>query len=245
MNSSEIKIVYSKLKTNFKSKESIKEKRHTCHECGKRFWIINGAKPLTQKFCSWDCSGKYHEKEFKKRSIKRYKNLINRIEKKLKNPSLFEKKRGIMPNHHPQPTYPSKIAKKPLKLDPVDSLFSRYIRLRDKRCVRCGIWGRGKDEIENIQASHFYGRANEGTRFHPDNVDAACNNCHRAWEGSRDAYKEWKLKQLGRERFKNITILAHSTVKKYTRKTQIVLIKALMSNIQEIKFLCIYKNQKI
>ena len=46
-----------------------------------------------------------------------------------------------------------------LKLDKADRIFSLYIReLANNICVRCG-------GIIGLQASHYFGRAKEGTRF--------------------------------------------------------------------------------
>ena len=65
-----------------------------------------------------------------------------------------------------------------IKIDKADRVFSTYIRLRDKECVRCHRRGSGDLGITGLQASHFYSRRNESVRFDEDNVDALCAGCH-------------------------------------------------------------------
>jgi hypothetical protein len=47
-----------------------------------------------------------------------------------------------------------------IKIDPLDQLFSTYIRTRDNfTCQRCGV------ESKNVQCAHFIGRRNQNCRF--------------------------------------------------------------------------------
>src|SRR3990167_1429272 len=105
-----------------------------------------------------------------------------------------------------------------LKIDRADQLFSQWIRLRDKKCVRCHSpvkFAYKTDLPISHQASHFYGRARENTRFEPDNVDTLCMGCHRSWgSDDREAYRAFKLKQLGAERFNSLMIQANLYHKK-------------------------------
>lgn len=65
------------------------------------------------------------------------------------------------------------------------------------------------------QASHYFGRRREGTRFEPDNVDTLCHGCHRYWEKEdREAYREFKFKQLGEERLDSLTLQSRTYHKK-------------------------------
>ncbi len=103
-----------------------------------------------------------------------------------------------------------------IKLRPADRLFTKYIRLRDNyTCVKCGR-AYSPDNCRNLGVSHFYGRANEGTRFDPENCDALCTiPCHQKWGGEgRREYEDWKLNQLGQERFDLLTLRAHTPQKK-------------------------------
>lgn len=96
-----------------------------------------------------------------------------------------------------------------MKMDPADTAFSKWIRMRDGECVRCHSLVRyNADRLPvSHHASHYCGRRREGTRFEPDNVDTLCHACHRWWETEdREAYREYKVAQLGQERFDEMTL---------------------------------------
>jgi len=104
-----------------------------------------------------------------------------------------------------------------IKLDKADQIFGKYIRLRDGKCMRCGKWAEENqdgDRIVGIECSHFYGRAKKSVRFDPENCDALCTGCHQYW-GSTDteAYRTFKIKQLGEEGFEKLTIRANMPVR--------------------------------
>lgn len=123
-----------------------------------------------------------------------------------------------------------------IKLDKADTAFSLYIRLRDGRCCRCGRVGSpdalGRT-IGGLQASHYFGRANEATRFDGDNVDALCFGCHQEW-GSRDreSYRDFKIKQLGQKGFDDLKIQARMIVKK-DRKMALLYAKELLKTLNK------------
>lgn len=58
-----------------------------------------------------------------------------------------------------------------IRIDPLDKLFSRYIRLRDKVCQRCG----GKVQ----HCAHFHGRSSKSVRWDEDNACGLCYGCHQ------------------------------------------------------------------
>lgn len=101
-----------------------------------------------------------------------------------------------------------------LKLDTADTVFSLYIRERDGWCcVRCG----SRHEIRSmgLHCSHFFGRSKESTRFDEENADALCYGCHQVWgSNDREAYRAFKIKQLGQKGFDLLTIRANSYQKK-------------------------------
>ena len=107
-----------------------------------------------------------------------------------------------------------------IKIDKADSLFSLWIRKRDKwTCQRCWrIYPEGSQIIHN---SHYYGRGKENTRFEPDNCDAICFGCHQYFHANPNEYREWKLKQIGTRRFDTLMVQAH-TYKKKDRKLEII-----------------------
>ena len=94
--------------------------------------------------------------------------------------------------------------------DKADKLFSVFIRDRDGKCVRCG-------RAEQLQNSHFWGRGNSAVRYDPDNCDTLCYACHygnaQGWEYNKQgAYREFKIKQLGMKKYKELEARANSVM---------------------------------
>lgn len=124
--------------------------------------------------------------------------------------------------------------------DKADNLFSRYIRMRDGQCVRCGRRGSGPDKIGGIQCSHFFSRKKESVRFDPDNCDSLCFSCHEIWEhekmnrnGDLLDYGQWKFKQLGAKRFNLLEIRA-ATHQKKDRAMSLLYVKQLMTDLKSL-----------
>ena len=117
-----------------------------------------------------------------------------------------------------------------VKLDKADTTFSKFIRGRDKRCVRC-------KSDKNLQCSHFWGRGKERTRYDEENCDCLCAGCHRRWEtekemrnGSMGEYAWFKFEQLGKERYDALKVRAH-TYQKKDRKMSLIKSKALLNSL--------------
>ena len=123
-----------------------------------------------------------------------------------------------------------------IKIDKADRKFSQFIRLRDKRCMRCGSRVEFNEKGEPIthQSSHYWSRGKESVRFDPENLDTLCFACHNLWGhgDERDKYKEFKIKQLGMEGFKRLDVRAHTNGKK-DRKMALMIAKKLYE--EEIK----------
>lgn len=118
-----------------------------------------------------------------------------------------------------------------IKLDKADQEFSRYIRLRDQRCMRCGRIGEGKDNIVGLQASHYFGRSRESTRFDPENVDTLCFGCHQYWGSTdREGYRNFKVWQLGEKGFDLLTLRAN-TYQKKDRKMSLIVARELLKTL--------------
>lgn len=98
---------------------------------------------------------------------------------------------------------------KPLTSKKVDALFSLAIRARDNVCVRCG-------SSKNLTNSHFWSRTHSATRYDPENCDTLCwLPCHYTWEHEKHGdYRDFKIKQLGQERYDALERRARSTVKR-------------------------------
>lgn len=84
------------------------------------------------------------------------------------------------------------------KVKKCDTKFSKLIRERDGKCLRCG-------RTEYLQCSHFWGRGFNGTRFDFDNCVTLCYPCHygqykTGWEFNKQGeYREFMISRLGVE----------------------------------------------
>ena len=101
-------------------------------------------------------------------------------------------------------------------MDKSDVVFSQYIRLRDGQCKRCGLQleVNSKGLPINLQCSHFKGRIKEATRFHPENADALCNECHLYFTQHPREHYDWQVKIKGETVVHNIIQIAGSYKKK-------------------------------
>ncbi len=104
-----------------------------------------------------------------------------------------------------------------IRIDPADRDFSLYIRLKAKKCTKCGKMGEpdrlGRDVV-GLQASHFHGRGKWTTRFDEENVDVLCVSCHRNFTDHKNEYKEWKKEQMGEKAYDLLELRANTTGKK-------------------------------
>lgn len=110
------------------------------------------------------------------------------------------------------------------KLFPADNSFSDLIRSRDGwSCHRCSMYY--EPPTRALHCSHFYSRGKWGTRFDEDNCIALCYGCHRYMDKHIGEYEEYKIHQLGQQRFDALTVrawnrspLGSTYWKKLTRK---------------------------
>ena len=112
-----------------------------------------------------------------------------------------------------------------IKIREADRLFSLYLRKKRKYiCERCG---RFYPEGNGLQASHYFGRAAESVRFDEDNVDVLCFTDHQFFTANPNEYREWKVKKLGPEELKKLTIRWNTYKKKDDSKVILVYKKLL------------------
>lgn len=91
---------------------------------------------------------------------------------------------------------------------PADVVFSRFVRLRDGKCVLCGRLGTGPDGIFGLQASHFYSRGKWSTRYDQHNVWSLCISDHKKSHQDISEYKNFLIEQLGQQAFDALTVRA-------------------------------------
>lgn len=94
-----------------------------------------------------------------------------------------------------------------VKRDPADAAFSNYVRTSAGwKCARCGRMATG----QGLHAAHFHARRKESVRFDLENVDALCANCHRHFTNHYNEHKEWKLEQLGQDKYDMLMLRANA-----------------------------------
>ena len=94
-----------------------------------------------------------------------------------------------------------------IKIRPADTLYSQWLRRERPCCERCG-------SVKSNQCSHFYGRANEATRFLPENTDVLCAGCHQYFTANPAEYVRWKRERMGDQEFKKLEVAADTYKKK-------------------------------
>lgn len=107
-----------------------------------------------------------------------------------------------------------------IKIDAADRMFSNYIRLKaDWKCENCGKLCLVNGEwVARLEASHYWSRSHEGTRFDEENVHSLCNTCHRGMGGhtrtETGEYDVWMMKKLGKKKFEMLRVRANTYYKK-------------------------------
>lgn len=74
-----------------------------------------------------------------------------------------------------------------------DKQFSRYIVLRDKRCVTC-------NSTDSLQCSHVFRRHSYATRWDSQNAYAQCKKCHfKHHNHSEYPLQQYAAKRIGHD----------------------------------------------
>ena len=81
-----------------------------------------------------------------------------------------------------------------IRIDPLDKLFSEFIRKRARGiCERCG----SRKGWDKLQCSHFFGRAKKSTRWDEENASALCFGCHQYFTSHPLEHADWFQARLG------------------------------------------------
>lgn len=105
-----------------------------------------------------------------------------------------------------------------------DVEFSKWVRQRDSRCLRCG-------STENLTNSHFWSRNKSALRYEPDNCITLCAwKCHiYGWENEKQgAYRDFMINRLGIDRYEELKRIYYQS--KVTRKEAIKECQKLLTN---------------
>lgn len=75
------------------------------------------------------------------------------------------------------------------------SVFSKWIRKRDKKCITCG-------STKTLQAGHFYHAVLD---FDEVNINTQCSGCNYYKSGNLALYAEYLMKKYGVKKFNELT----------------------------------------
>jgi len=122
----------------------------------------------------------------------------------------------------------------PIRIRKSDATFSRYVRARDGKCMRCKKLGEPDKDglpITGLQCSHYFGRAGNGTRHEPNNCIALCFGCHQIWgSNDREAYRNFMISWLGENGFK-LLVIQNNTYKRKDEVMAYIRSKALLDDL--------------
>lgn len=102
-----------------------------------------------------------------------------------------------------------------IKITKYDKILRKILKLERQKnglleCSRCHT-KYDPEDCQGLHVSHFWGRAVWTTRLDEENVDFHCHGCHAYFEGRPHEHREWKIKQLGQERYDLLTLRARAT----------------------------------
>jgi len=100
-----------------------------------------------------------------------------------------------------------------VKIDKRDTIFSKLVRERAGwLCERCGV----SSDNTKLECSHIFSRSHKGVRWHPDNAQSLCFNCHKWWHSSPATSGVWIRELLG-DGFIDLLEEKKNQIKKYTK----------------------------
>jgi len=126
---------------------------------------------------------------------------------------------------------------KKIKIDRVDSAFSKLIRTRvDWHCEVCGTYY-PEGKRQGLHCSHFHGRAIKSTRFCPVNCTAMCYGCHRKMESQPYQFNQWMIDHIGQREFDRLVERANTLVRFRDKDRQEMLahFKAELERLQSLR----------
>lgn len=117
----------------------------------------------------------------------------------------------------------------------LDTVFSKYIRLRDMmpgkvfRCISCG----QIKPIEQADCGHYINRQHMATRFSEMNCNAQCRSCNRFDEGNMQGYRRGLVQKYGEQRVLLLESQKYE-IRKYTDFEYEVLIKHYQAEVKKM-----------
>jgi 5-methylcytosine-specific restriction endonuclease McrA len=124
-----------------------------------------------------------------------------------------------------------------MKIDKADEYFSKYVRLKQGKCQRCGslVKFNGRGDPISHQLSHFQGRRKEATRFDLDNADTLCGACHLYFTANPYEHVQWQVRVKGQKLVDEVVFRSNQYVKKDRKMAEMVWKKAYNGLLKEKK----------
>ena len=131
-----------------------------------------------------------------------------------------------------------------MKIDPLDKLFSEYIRRRAiQRCGGCERCGTIKPDLTredgstfpgwmSLQCSHIVGRTNKAVRWDEDNALGLCGGCHMYVEHNPIEHVEFAKDKLGEQAYEYLKIRAGIPARYLDKEAIKVYIKQLLKEME-------------
>lgn len=102
-----------------------------------------------------------------------------------------------------------------VRIDPLDKLFSSFVRLRSKGyCQRCGQY----KGISNLQCCHFYSRRYQSVRYDEANCVGLDFGCHQYLDSHPIEKIEFFKQHLGEQAFDMLQARMRQTYPKPDKK---------------------------
>ena len=121
-----------------------------------------------------------------------------------------------------------------IRLDPLDKLFSEFIRKRAFLFTHgCEYCGKGVISYKELQTSHFHGRRKRSVRYDPENACGLCFSCHIYLGENPYAHTEFFKKRLGSERFELLNIRANTVGRKVDKEAMTIHLKEKLKEVND------------
>lgn len=109
----------------------------------------------------------------------------------------------------------------------LDTLVSKFVRLRDLRCIVCG-------KTENLQCGHYISRAFFPTRWDLRNCNAQCAGCNIKHEYDPEPYRAAIVGKYGASAPSDLSALSHQALR-YTTTDKLDMIEIMWRRLKELE----------
>jgi transcription elongation factor Elf1 len=108
-----------------------------------------------------------------------------------------------------------------------DYVFSRYIRMRDGKCVTCGA-------VANLQCGHLFSRVSYSTRWDEMNAFAQCAACNYRHEYDSVPLTLYFINRFGKEKYESL-YTKYKTNVKMTDEEILEVVKEYKEKLRELE----------